>query len=93
MAKAKVPEEDPVVQDVDDEEDSDDDSSDDGPPDLEDGDASGRGKQSKMEKKSRSGSSLLRPTKQLPFVTCCGTILSHTFRISRAWRAGDRLIH
>ena len=55
MAKTKVPEEDPVVQDVDDdEEDSDDDSSDDGPPDLEDGDASGSGKQSKMEKKSRS---------------------------------------
>mmetsp|Transcript_52287 Transcript_52287/g.130214 ORF Transcript_52287/g.130214 Transcript_52287/m.130214 type:complete len:192 (+) Transcript_52287:36-611(+) len=42
---------DPVVGEVDD--DSDDDDSDDGPPELEEADGSGRGKQSKMEKKSR----------------------------------------
>jgi len=55
MAKSKINDP-PVVEDVDDDdEDSEDDSDDDGPPDLEDGDASGRGKQSKAEKKSRSG--------------------------------------
>lgn len=55
MAKSKINDP-PVVEDVDDDdEESEDDSDDDGPPDLEDGDASGRGKQSKMEKKSRSG--------------------------------------
>eukprot|EP00281_Chroomonas_sp_CCMP1168_P024751 CAMPEP_0206238064 /NCGR_PEP_ID=MMETSP0047_2-20121206/14612_1 /ASSEMBLY_ACC=CAM_ASM_000192 /TAXON_ID=195065 /ORGANISM="Chroomonas mesostigmatica_cf, Strain CCMP1168" /LENGTH=192 /DNA_ID=CAMNT_0053662567 /DNA_START=11 /DNA_END=589 /DNA_ORIENTATION=+ len=41
---------DPVVEDVD---DSDEDSDDEGPPDLEEAGAEGRGKQSKMEKKSR----------------------------------------
>uniref|UniRef100_A0A6U4ZZD2 NAC-A/B domain-containing protein n=1 Tax=Hemiselmis andersenii TaxID=464988 RepID=A0A6U4ZZD2_HEMAN len=42
---------DPVVGEVDD--DSDEDSDDEGPPELEEADGSGRGKQSKMEKKSR----------------------------------------
>mmetsp|Transcript_54122 Transcript_54122/g.110427 ORF Transcript_54122/g.110427 Transcript_54122/m.110427 type:complete len:196 (+) Transcript_54122:39-626(+) len=50
----KDPKEDPVVEDVDDDDDDDeDDSDDDGPPSLEEADGSGRGKQSKMEKKSR----------------------------------------
>jgi hypothetical protein len=55
MAKAKAPKEDPVVEDAedDDDEDDSDDSDDDGPPDLEEADGTGRGKQSKMEKKSR----------------------------------------
>ena len=48
MAKTK---DDPVVEDVDDDEESDDDSDD--VPELEEADGSGRGKQSKMEKKSR----------------------------------------
>ena len=55
MAKTKVPKDDPVVEDAedDDDEDDSDDSDDDGPPDLEEADGTGRGKQSKMEKKSR----------------------------------------
>jgi len=48
MAKTKN---DPVVEDVDDDESSDDDSDD--VPELEEADGSARGKQSKMEKKSR----------------------------------------
>mmetsp|Transcript_37866 Transcript_37866/g.59090 ORF Transcript_37866/g.59090 Transcript_37866/m.59090 type:complete len:195 (+) Transcript_37866:32-616(+) len=52
MAKVQEPEQDPAIDDVDDD-DSDEDSDDDGPPDLEEADGSGRGKQSKMEKKSR----------------------------------------
>mmetsp|Transcript_37769 Transcript_37769/g.27476 ORF Transcript_37769/g.27476 Transcript_37769/m.27476 type:complete len:197 (+) Transcript_37769:2-592(+) len=54
MAKVEELKEDPVIDDVDDDDDDDeDDSDDDGPPDLEEADGSGRGKQSKMEKKSR----------------------------------------
>jgi hypothetical protein len=48
MAKTK---EDPQIEDVDDDEDSDDDSDD--VPELEEADGTARGKQSKMEKKSR----------------------------------------
>ena len=51
MTKVKEPQEDPVVEDVEDDDDDDDDSDD--VPDLEEADGSGRGKQSKMEKKSR----------------------------------------
>eukprot|EP00292_Cryptomonas_paramecium_P022570 CAMPEP_0113694212 /NCGR_PEP_ID=MMETSP0038_2-20120614/20136_1 /TAXON_ID=2898 /ORGANISM="Cryptomonas paramecium" /LENGTH=196 /DNA_ID=CAMNT_0000616453 /DNA_START=82 /DNA_END=672 /DNA_ORIENTATION=- /assembly_acc=CAM_ASM_000170 len=54
MPTAKAVKEDPVVEDAeDDDEDDSDDSDDDGPPDLEEADGTGRGKQSKMEKKSR----------------------------------------
>ena len=54
MANTKAPKEDPVVEDADDDDEEDsDDSDDDGPPDLEEADGTGRGKQSKMEKKSR----------------------------------------
>jgi hypothetical protein len=48
MAKTK---DEPQIEDVDDDEDSDDDSDD--VPELEEADGSARGKQSKMEKKSR----------------------------------------
>ena len=61
MAKTK---DDPVVEDVDDEEISSDDDSDD-VPELEEADGSARGKQSKMEKKSRYSCTSYAPSSHL----------------------------